>query len=290
MKIDSGIYKFTNIKNGKVYIGQTRYLATRYREHKSELLNSKHHNSYLQRAVNKYGFDSFEYEIICRCPIEELDTKEIYYITLYDATNRTKGYNINPGGNSHSLSLETKEKIRVSHYGQNSKLTVAQVEKIKIALSEGVKDKDLALKYGVDNTTINKIARCKNWVTVRKDLNPTLLGRFVEKNKAIQQAKNNKKRIKSDKRNLELQVRKMFFDGFSVKQIIAETGITYSQYKRITRSLSYLRDKLRYDKIIELKNEGLAHEEIGEILRINRCTVSNIIKKFSLQANTEVSQ
>jgi hypothetical protein len=51
----SGIYKITNLKTGKVYIGKASRVSSRLANHKYLLRNNKHVNVYLQRAWNKYG-------------------------------------------------------------------------------------------------------------------------------------------------------------------------------------------------------------------------------------------
>ena len=73
------IYKATNKVNGKVYIGQTtRDLSTRQCQHKWESKNKG--GNYFYRAINKYGFDSFEWEIIRICDnMKSLNAYEKYY-------------------------------------------------------------------------------------------------------------------------------------------------------------------------------------------------------------------
>ena len=60
----AGIYKIVNKINGKYYIGSTRNLIRRMRNHKNELYTNKHYNSYLQNAWNKYGAEAFRFDII----------------------------------------------------------------------------------------------------------------------------------------------------------------------------------------------------------------------------------
>ena len=50
-----GIYKITNLKNNKGYIGQSTDIKTRWINHKRELRNNIHRNPHLQNAFNKYG-------------------------------------------------------------------------------------------------------------------------------------------------------------------------------------------------------------------------------------------
>lgn len=77
---DIGIYKFTNLINNKSYIGQTIHLKTRYGEHKRNHLNINHVNyeCLFYRALRKYGFENFTFEILEYCSEKELNKKEKY--------------------------------------------------------------------------------------------------------------------------------------------------------------------------------------------------------------------
>jgi len=66
------IYKTINQINDKIYIGQDSKNNPKY-------LGS---GDLLKRAINKYGKDNFIKEVVCYCETQdELDTKEIYYIS-----------------------------------------------------------------------------------------------------------------------------------------------------------------------------------------------------------------
>ena len=95
-----GIYKSTNLKNNKGYIGQSSDIKKRWRNHKFELKNNIHNNPYLQNAFNKYGEEAFEFRIIEKTSKENLDEAEEYWIDYFDSTNPEKGYNLKYGGNS----------------------------------------------------------------------------------------------------------------------------------------------------------------------------------------------
>jgi len=81
MKI-SGIYAIKNLVNGKTYVGQTVDLNRRLYDHKRCLKKDMHHNIYLQREYNKYGFEKFEFTTLEQCDVELLDEKEIYWILM----------------------------------------------------------------------------------------------------------------------------------------------------------------------------------------------------------------
>lgn len=79
-----GIYRITNIINNKVYIGQSINIEDRFAHHRSSLSHNRHENEHLQRSWNKYGAQHFMFEVLEECSEEELDSKERYYINLFD--------------------------------------------------------------------------------------------------------------------------------------------------------------------------------------------------------------
>lgn len=296
---------FRNTDNNKVYIGQSKYLGTRYREHKSELLKGIHHNSYLQRAVTVHGFEKFEYSVLERCSVEKLDERETYYIDLFDARNRECGYNIREAGNESDMPDEIKEKIRVANRGHNSKLSAIEVEEIKLARVEGKRCFELAKEYGVTLATINKITMCKNWIYIREDLNEKLLSlaedEFEKKQVVVRTmykdglrphqihkktgfSETVVKRILKAELDLEKRkadkVKKDFLKNISIAEIMEKYDITYSQYKRITKGLKEKRDELLYNEIINRKKRGELVKDIAVSIGINRGTVNDIIRRF----------
>lgn len=88
-----GIYKITNLVNGKVYIGQSQNIERRFRNHKSIAFNNlaTGYEYPLYKAMRKYGIENFTFEIIEECLVQDLDDKEKQYILAYDALNQ--GYN-----------------------------------------------------------------------------------------------------------------------------------------------------------------------------------------------------
>lgn len=82
-----GIYKITNMTNGKSYIGQSVHIERRFIEHKSC------QSSIISNAIIKYGKDNFVFEVIEECDISLLNKQEAYYIQLYN-TVIPNGYNV----------------------------------------------------------------------------------------------------------------------------------------------------------------------------------------------------
>ena len=57
-----GIYKIRNLKNGKVYIGQSYDLTTRFRDHRKPCKFKS--NRPLYSSIKKYGIENFEFIVL----------------------------------------------------------------------------------------------------------------------------------------------------------------------------------------------------------------------------------
>lgn len=122
------IYKYTNLVNNKVYIGQTtEKIARRYYRHMNQLDD----NTYFHRAIKKYGIENFALEIVeDNIPLEELDNREIYWIKYFDSYyTSNKGYNLTKGGQwgtSHQLICGSAEK-EIKDLIRDTELTFSQI-------------------------------------------------------------------------------------------------------------------------------------------------------------------
>ena len=89
-----GIYKIVNNINGKIYVGSSRDIIKRWWDHRHYLITGTHNNKHLQHAVNLYGLDSFNIEVLEECSHDDLLSLEQNYIQKLNTTNRDVGYNI----------------------------------------------------------------------------------------------------------------------------------------------------------------------------------------------------
>lgn len=94
--IRTGVYILRNLVNNRIYIGSTRKsFSDRWSAHRMDLVNNRHANEYLQRSWNKYGSNSFSFEVLERCLREHCLEREQYWINFHEAYIRDKGFNIN---------------------------------------------------------------------------------------------------------------------------------------------------------------------------------------------------
>lgn len=118
------IYKITNCINGKCYIGQTRRsLNERLNSHVRERKSRPLYN-----AIRKYGWDNFQVDILEQCEVEDLNDKEIYWISRKNCLY-PNGYNLTTGGNQYSHNQYTKNKI--SRIRQGIKFSSVHIENIR---------------------------------------------------------------------------------------------------------------------------------------------------------------
>jgi group I intron endonuclease len=91
-----GIYKITNKNNKLCYIGQSKKIRERWREHmKCGLGIDTPAANKLYQAMIKEGIDNFTFELLEECSSQLLDEKETFYISLYNSYDY--GYNSNRG-------------------------------------------------------------------------------------------------------------------------------------------------------------------------------------------------
>lgn len=95
-----GIYLITNNLNNKKYVGQSNNIERRLKEH---CYPGRFRNGYpIDVAIHKYGKENFTFEILEECLLEELNSKEEYWINYFHS-NGQNGYNCNPGGEQSSI-------------------------------------------------------------------------------------------------------------------------------------------------------------------------------------------
>lgn len=92
----TGIYKLTNLKNQKIYIGQAANLADRWKDHIKAGLGIDTPNNTLYTAMIKDGVENFTFEVLEECERGQLNDREKYYIAFYGA--QEWGYNMTRGG------------------------------------------------------------------------------------------------------------------------------------------------------------------------------------------------
>jgi len=117
----SGIYKIMCTSTGKIYVGQSVNMKSRFSVHLADLKRGKHGNPYMKRAYEKHGKEAFSFSVIEYCESEFLHEREFFWINYYDSGNPEKGFNIlkDPDHGKSMVSMwldpEFKKKMSIKH-------------------------------------------------------------------------------------------------------------------------------------------------------------------------------
>ena len=169
--INSGIYCIENLINEKKYIGQSVDVYARWAKHKSELINNRHFNDYLQKSWNKYGESNFKFYVIEFCDIGSLDERESYYIDFHQTLLKDHGYNLMSGGTfGRKYSDESRLKISQSLIGH----VVSNETRVKISKNHADVSGKNNVMYGRHHTddAKRKVSEAnKGRISVRRNKN-----------------------------------------------------------------------------------------------------------------------
>ena len=120
------VYKLTCKLNDMKYVGQTtRSLEIRFKEHAKA-------DSYIGKAIRKYGEENFSREVIEECETsEQLNEREIFWIAHFNC-KQPNGYNQTDGGDGATeqfiFSASTTRKKRKRYLGlKNSASIVVKI-------------------------------------------------------------------------------------------------------------------------------------------------------------------
>lgn len=143
------LYQIINVDNGMFYIGSTKNIKRRLREHRNTLKNNSHHCQHLQNAWNKYGESLFSFVSFDSLAgsVEELHSIEQHLLNvyhnvglLYNTAKRAVGGSVPSGIDNpakrldvrlklkqawverrkRGVSLETRQKISATSSGSNN--------------------------------------------------------------------------------------------------------------------------------------------------------------------------
>jgi len=289
----SGIYVIENKANGKKYVGQSINVKSRMSVHKSHLKRNKHTNEYLQHQYNKYSIENFKFTILEFCEVDILDERERFFISEFKTNLRSKGFNLDDGGTTGRIvndetrakfsgennpmygrkhSEEFVEHMRICNRGSSDVLTEHDVKDIKNSLLEGLTQSELAEKFNVKRSTINKIVKCKNWEWVCSELNEKLVLLEFEKTK------------KRNEKILELSGELIY-----PSEIANKLGLGNRTVENFLGTTNKEVRERRNKMIVEDFTKGLGKKEILDKYSISRKVFSGLTFKFTKQKNKSLT-
>lgn len=219
-----GIYAIRNLKNNKIYIGQSTNIERRFREHKNRGFFTEYETP-IYKAFRKYGLENFSFEVLEEAEQSKLNEKEIFYIKIYRSNEKKFGYNLTDGGTGYrgKFAEEHKQKMSLAKKGEKNPMYKKEVseetrlkrslslkglkkpESFKIAMSKIHKGKKLSLetKEKLRNANLGR----KLTEEQKNKLSKSSLGKkHTEETKEILKKLKSKKVIKKDLQNNILEV------------------------------------------------------------------------------------
>jgi len=116
-----GIYKITNLITNDCYVGKSKHIEKRWKEHFCRGYGAIHSKQF-QTDIEEYGINGFSFRVIEECEEHELQEREKYWIERLKPK-----YNTVMVG--HPVSQETRQKISRKLTGRT--LSKEHVEKIR---------------------------------------------------------------------------------------------------------------------------------------------------------------
>jgi group I intron endonuclease len=208
------LYEIRNTVNEKRYIGCTQKWQDRKQEHIRTLSQNTHHNSYLQRAWNKYGSDKFIFSII-----ENVDTTEqMFNREIELIAENSNLYNIAKGGNGGDL---------ITNHPNYKQIIENMKEARKNLYNDPIRGPiERAKRNSFQNLSEDEYTeRCKLWSDVKKGPGN---GRFKHDKKIAQIDKNTNEIVK-----IWEYSRLLDYNGFNSKYArwVAEGKPTFKSHK-----------------------------------------------------------
>lgn len=225
--MNSGIYKITNIINKKFYIGSAVDFKRRKTKHLYTLKHDQGVNRILQNAWNKYGENSFMFELI----EEVLDKSKLIEREQHYLDALKPVYNTCPKADSH---LGAKYKLK-------NKRSAEHCKKISINAKARLKDPTRNSMYGKKHSK-------ESIELMRKNKGPSdgknnaFYGKKHSKSTLLKMslAKKGKRSSRAKFSDDEVRQIRIFFNIYQRYDLLAETyGISISGARKIIAKVRY---------------------------------------------------
>ena len=244
----SCIYRITNIVNSGFYIGSAINFHKRKNSHLSGLRRGIHKNSHLQRTFNKYGEDTFIFEILEKTEKNNLLILEQWYIDTYKPN-----FNICKKAESRIGLKNTEEhrnKIKISNTGKK--------------VSEETKEKLRNINMGniVSEETKEKLRNhslCKK--VYQFDINGNFISEYRSIREASRETKIGVKLIRMSAEN-KSKLAKSFIWKY-------ENSITENEIKNRTNHSNKKRPIIQLDMFNNIINEFPSIQEAARTSNLN---------------------
>lgn len=224
--MSTGIYKITNTANNKSYVGKSKNIEDRWKDHIYEAQAGSTRT--LCKAIRKYGYKNFNFEIIEEIPLDQYDTissdREKYWIAYYN-TFSDKGYNMTAGGDGGH-----PKGIYIGGFAGQAQATEEEVKEIRTAY-KNLEPRHQVYERYKDHITANAFERIwlnKSWQGIMPEVytkENAEAHRHTKKPSNTNSAKLTKEQV--------LEIRKRYDNGESSKALSKEYGVSQVTISRI---------------------------------------------------------
>jgi hypothetical protein len=275
----AGIYAIVNQKTGMYYIGSSRALGQRLRQHRSDLRGKRHRNDYLQKAWSKYGEGAFRFCILEFCEECDLLAREQHCLDELGACDRGIGYNIAEsalGGGGMRGEDHVSAKL--------SEADVADLRQLDWS-SQYVFVADEARRLGVTPQTIVAAIKGKTWGHLN-DFAPPICS-SVKLSKPASGERAGKSKISLEQ---VAEMRREYKNGgVTVADLAMQCGVSYDAARAALTGASYKQTD-EIEAPVEIRaheSRSLSPELVGE-MRMNYragATISKLSAEFDVHPN-----
>ena len=244
-----GIYKYLNKITGEIYIGQSVNIERRYSAHKNQKILA------IDKAIQQYGIENFEFEILEECSVDKLNEREIFWIKYYKSYE--KGYNKTLGGTySSSIKITFNQVLEIIKLLQTTNLTNEEIgrlynisENMVCGINTGYYWKQSNQKYPIRSKQIKeeKIIKQNNYPS-KEELEKILFennGNFTAVGKLFNVSDNSIRKIckkyqlpthSRDYKKKEIKQNKINNSSVKIAQCDKKTGEILLIYNSITEA------------------------------------------------------
>lgn len=286
------IYKITNKVNGKSYIGQTRYTVEfRWRQHK----NNKD-NSHFHQAIRKYGEENFTVETLEECDVEQLDSREIFFIAKYNTFE--EGYNTTIGGGGKRKIVTDSQYdeivgLYLSGFSSNKIATLFDVDKatiVKILKSLGVKlrNRSISINKVEFEELVNDYRTGFSFRALAKryDCSPQALKEYMKRKGVDVKDRYN---ILDDEEAQQGLINDYLAEDTKLSEIQAKYHCSYTVFCRILSAHGISRGKKHFKlnedqclKAVELFQRGISVQKLADKFEVDKCTMYSLLRRYGI--------
>jgi len=276
-----GIYQIKNIVNGKVYIGSSKRIGSRWKDHIRMLNNNKHHSLHLQSAWNMYGPDNFEFSVLEKCSVDEIFKREQYYIDKTKCYDMEYGYNIMRTAGEYDRvqtdinnSIAHKNKPKLNQLTPQARHTEEQVKRIiNLLLDNKLSCAKIAELENVNEQIVKNILYKHNWKYLTYEIE------FPKR-----EGKKKDSRAKLTDEDV-VNICELLMSGETSRSVAEKYGVTYQAIDKIRehKNFKYITEKYDFPPSVGSGTRKLTRDDVVDILKMskNGCTVTQIMDKYT---------